>query len=410
MREFFIGICVVLSVAIIGCSKSAVPQVAFEGSTIPVPVITSVSYKDSLATIDWTVPNTVDVAYFELYVKAPNSPWYSTPIVISPNALSYSSDDLFPDGVGNYSFVLSAVNNKNEQGRSSNIYKYNFEGFRVSLGIWDDLGLKGPQSIAVSASKRVFVADTNNHRVSEVTDTGSLIDVFGSKGSGNGQFFSPMGLVVDSKGYVVVADSNNDRIVRFNPDDFLNTFSTLGKEVSSKPEPGTALGQFNFPVSCTLGPSEEIYVSDLNNSRIQKVVLANDSNFSGATGTAFGTYLAREIVSSATRLYILTNTNHLIVSSFGGSEILDIDLVAKTINSEATNFRGIAFDEANQEIYVSSEDAHKIFLFSLTGVLKNSFGSKGKNSGNLDKPAGLCLRDEILYVTESGNNRVQVFR
>ena len=44
---------------------------------------------------------------------------------------------------------------------------------------------------------------------------GNLKGTFGSHGSGNGQFYNPVGVAVDKNGYVYVVDKDNHRIQKF---------------------------------------------------------------------------------------------------------------------------------------------------------------------------------------------------
>jgi len=44
----------------------------------------------------------------------------------------------------------------------------------------------------------------------------TFLQVFGSKGNGDGQFTYPHGVVVGQQGYYIVADHNNHRIQIFN--------------------------------------------------------------------------------------------------------------------------------------------------------------------------------------------------
>ena len=46
----------------------------------------------------------------------------------------------------------------------------------------------------------------------------SLSPQWGSEGSGDGQFYSPNGIAVDSSGNVYVADTENQRIQKFTTD------------------------------------------------------------------------------------------------------------------------------------------------------------------------------------------------
>ena len=72
-----------------------------------------------------------------------------------------------------------------------------------------------PSGIAVDSAGDVYVADTSNHRVQKFTSSGALLGRWGSFGNGTGQFESPNSLAVDSAGVVYVADTGNDRIQAF---------------------------------------------------------------------------------------------------------------------------------------------------------------------------------------------------
>ena len=68
--------------------------------------------------------------------------------------------------------------------------------------------------------------------------------------------------------------------------------------------------------------------------------------------------------------------------------------------------RGVATDDSGN-IYVSSE--HKLQKFTSTGELIKCVGRKGGKEGEFDVPHGLTLRDNLVYVCDSGNHRIQVF-
>jgi tripartite motif-containing protein 71 len=63
----------------------------------------------------------------------------------------------------------------------------------------------------------VFVADRGNNRVQKFDNTGKFIAAWGTFGSGNAQFFGPVGVAVDSSGNVYVTDTVNNRIQIFSP-------------------------------------------------------------------------------------------------------------------------------------------------------------------------------------------------
>jgi DNA-binding beta-propeller fold protein YncE len=69
----------------------------------------------------------------------------------------------------------------------------------------------------VDGSGNVYVADTNNGRIEKFDPNGTFLAKWGSYGSSDGQFNSPAGVAVDSSGNVYVADQNNNRIVKLSP-------------------------------------------------------------------------------------------------------------------------------------------------------------------------------------------------
>jgi hypothetical protein len=67
----------------------------------------------------------------------------------------------------------------------------------------------------VDPTGNAYVVDTANHRIQKFTGDGSFLSLWGSSGTGNGQFFSPFHLFVATNGDVFVADSENHRIQKF---------------------------------------------------------------------------------------------------------------------------------------------------------------------------------------------------
>jgi hypothetical protein len=90
--------------------------------------------------------------------------------------------------------------------------------------------------------------------------TGALVDTWGVKGSGQGEFSYPSGIAVDAAGTVYVADTFNHRIQQF--DNAGNFMSEWGSE-------GNGDGAFNLPFGVATDSSDTIYVADTFNNRIQ---------------------------------------------------------------------------------------------------------------------------------------------
>ncbi len=78
-----------------------------------------------------------------------------------------------------------------------------------------------PCGIAVNSAGDVFVSDTFHNRVQEFDLSGNYMAQWGSSapniGFGSMQFFNPEGIAINSAGSAYVADSGNARIQRFAP-------------------------------------------------------------------------------------------------------------------------------------------------------------------------------------------------
>ncbi len=64
----------------------------------------------------------------------------------------------------------------------------------------------------------MYVADTGNDRVVELSPAGAAIGEWGSKGTADGRFRSPTGIAVDAAGDVYVVDSEDNRVEVFEAD------------------------------------------------------------------------------------------------------------------------------------------------------------------------------------------------
>lgn len=79
---------------------------------------------------------------------------------------------------------------------------------------------------------RIYVTDSKGHRVVVFDMEGKHLFSFGQVGEGDGEFFVPMGIAVDSKDRVYVAEMLNARIQVFDADgNFLNRFGERGDQV-----------------------------------------------------------------------------------------------------------------------------------------------------------------------------------
>jgi DNA-binding beta-propeller fold protein YncE len=149
------------------------------------------------------------------------------------------------------------------------IYRFNRDGsFQADFEPDGQGTLNDPQGIAVFEDDDdnlfVYVADTDNDRVvkfEHINDSDDGLDfVTENEDGGNANLSAPIGLAVDKCGNVWVADSGNDRIAIF--DKNLNFIDDFDED-------------FNLPTGVALGPDgDTLYVVDSINERIVKFDLS----------------------------------------------------------------------------------------------------------------------------------------
>jgi tripartite motif-containing protein 71 len=118
-----------------------------------------------------------------------------------------------------------------------------------------------PQAVTIAPSGNVFVADTGNNRIVELSQSGAVLNELGRLGSADGRLHSPTGVAVDAAGRVYAVDSFNNRV---------EVFSESGEYLAKWGLRGTDLGFFSQPSADAVGCEGSVYVADTNNNRVER--------------------------------------------------------------------------------------------------------------------------------------------
>ena len=128
-----------------------------------------------------------------------------------------------------------------------------------------DLGK--PKGMGLDPEGRVIVVEPHYMRVNHFDGEGVLKLRWGVKGTRPGAFILPRSVAVNSRGeYFLSEYTVVDRVQRFDPAAAAGGAPVWG---TAWGEPGEAPGQFNRAEGLAIGPSDEVYVADSCNHRIQ---------------------------------------------------------------------------------------------------------------------------------------------
>ena len=121
-----------------------------------------------------------------------------------------------------------------------------------------------PNGITADKEGRVLVADSNNGRVLVLAPTGGLDQVIGRGGFGP-TLGLPRGVAVDDHGRVFVVDTTNHHVMVYRLGESADSTQLLG----SVGDEGIGDGAFEFPNGIALDRAARLYVADRENDRVQ---------------------------------------------------------------------------------------------------------------------------------------------
>ena len=276
----------------------------------------------------------------------------------------------------------------------------------------------GPKGIAFDSEGRFYVADSYNHRIQVYTfDIGgtpvysATIGVTDEPGDDNAHFSKPAQIVFDSSDRLYVTDVDNYRVQQ----------CTYAGGWTCQPfhgtgAPGSGDDQLNLAYGIGIDEGDTIYIGDGINARVKTCTTGGScTTFAAAAG-----WPADIAVDSKGHVYVSDYYDHTIREYDSGGTDLGVlkgthDTPYFTDDSHFNAPHGVAVD-ASGNLFVTEYDGHRLIKLSAEGTPQWSVGEPGvwgdddEHFGGLwDGPSGLAVDSEgNAYVADPNNHRVQV--
>src|SRR5882724_4008525 len=313
------------------------------------------------------------------FIKRPNEQLYATyfPKVYEDSRINSLTIYKVPDTPpSNLSSLPEGVTNMFEGGRGGGKGEFDW-----------------PKGICVDGNGNILVADTDNGRIEKFDPTGAFLTTMGTKGSGHGQLGQPNGIATDGAGNIYVADASNQRVQKLTPD------GTLIAEWS----PG-----LYGPRKIAIGPDGSVYVVDKGRTGIVK--FSPDGQVLttwGSSGSGDGQF------NDHTSVAVDPTTNKVYVADPRNSRIQVFDSNGKFLTKWSVpewgrpyGFEDLAIDSKVGRLYASSANMDAVLVFDLNGTRIGSVAPKPPDK--LDGPSALVLVNRTLYVLNMAGSRVSV--
>jgi sugar lactone lactonase YvrE len=255
-----------------------------------------------------------------------------------------------------------------------------------------------PSSVVVDSSGNVFVADTSNHAIRQLTPVPSgwavttIAGLPGSSGTANGsytnaRFFLPHGIAIDSDNNLYVADTYNHTIRKLTlaGDTWdVSTFAgTPGVHGSTDADGGSS--SFYYPNGLAVDGSGNVFVADTYNHTIRLLTPSGGGCFVSTPAGLAGTIGVADGSNSDARF------------RYPGSVAVDAGgnvYIADTYNSAIRRMTQVSSDWV---------------VTTLAGIRGVSGNADGTNiNARFNFPFGISV-DSLtnLYVADTGNNTIR---
>jgi uncharacterized protein (TIGR03663 family) len=182
---------------------------------------------------------------------------------------------------------------------------------------------------------------------------------------------------------------------------------------------GTLEGQFNFPKGVAVDSEGDIYVADSQNHRIQK--FGNDGRFItawGSAGAAPGQFTEPWgiAVDGEDNVYVADTWNHRIQKFTNEGEFITYWGVNQDTGGELLEPLGAFYGprdvavDAEGNLYVTDTGNKRVQKFDSEGNPLGQWGGAGTEPGQFLEPVGIAVDQEgNIYVADTWNQRIQKF-
>jgi uncharacterized protein (TIGR03437 family) len=291
------------------------------------------------------------------------------------------------------------------------------------------------EGLAVDAQGNVYFAEFSTNRVRRISSSGTLTTVAGTGTAGDGaggpalgvSLSQPGGVAVDSKGNVYLSDTGNQRIMELTGGNLTTIAGNQQAGFSGDGGPGTSAKLHN-PFGLAVAPTLDVYIADRDNFRIRHLntqtppvittMAGNGQLIAGQNGVpaALATFYDPFGVSfnAQGNMLIADTDNNVVRESSATNGTLTLATIAGTGAAESTGDGGPATQAGLYGPFsVTADLLGNLFLAMLDSGSVRKVTSGGTITTVIQPAAGIPEPTQVvedasgnLYIADFYNNRV----
>ncbi len=259
-----------------------------------------------------------------------------------------------------------------------------------------NLALKQPEGVACSDKPFIVVADTGNNRLLRYIFKNQTIGPV-TKEIELPQLLYPIRVQINSNNEIFALDGKQRRIVRLTPEGTFKSFLNL--RGASSPTP-------LVPRSFDIDRDDNMYVLDVRSER----VLVFDPEGKYKKQIKFPTdyeFFSDVTVDFRGTVLLIDSINARLFSATRGSTTFSP--LSKSLKQYVRFPTNMTTDKRGR-IYLVDRNGSKVIILGQEGSLIGRMSGMGWKEARLNYPSQLCINNkEEIFIADTLNNRVQIF-
>ena len=238
-----------------------------------------------------------------------------------------------------------------------------------------DAALSGPSGLAMDGSGNLYIADTGNGVIREVSG-GNISTIAAAAGLN-----APAGLAIDGQGNLYIADTGNNVVDEVSGGNITTIAAGVG---------------LNAPTGLAIDGQGNLYIADTGNNMVDEVSGGNITTIAAAAGLNAPAGLA---IDGQGNLYIADSGNNLVSEVSGGNMTTVAGNISASAMAPWARPSGLAVD-GQGNLFVADDVGNVVYEVSPSGSITTL-------ASNLIHPTGLAVDTQgDLFIADAGHDVV----